>query len=95
MPAISDLYGVRQRPGGRLTITAAAIAGHDLDPGMIGEPGSNRRDLAIWQQRHDPSLLKVADNRSVAAIASKGPIVDANDGQRIGSWRRPPPYNPK
>jgi hypothetical protein len=22
---------------------------------MIGEPGANCRDLAIWQQRHDPS----------------------------------------
>jgi hypothetical protein len=37
--------------------------------------------------------LEIADNRSVAAIASKGPIVDAGDGQRIGAWRRPPSAN--
>jgi hypothetical protein len=89
------LNGVRQRPGGRLAVTAAAIAGHDLDSGMIGKPRLNRRDLAIGQQRHDPSPLEIADNRSVVAIASKSPIVDADDGQRIGSRRRPPSYNPK
>jgi hypothetical protein len=62
---------------------------------MIGEPGSNCRDLAIWKQGYDPPPLEIADNRSVAAIASKGPIVDADDGQRIGSSGRPPSYNPK
>jgi hypothetical protein len=40
---------------------------------MFSEPSSNCRDLAIWQQRHNPSSLEIADNRSVAAIASKSP----------------------
>jgi hypothetical protein len=62
---------------------------------MIGEPRSNCRDLAIWQQGYDPPPLEIADNRSVTAIASKGPIVDADDGQRIGSSGCPPSYNPK
>jgi hypothetical protein len=62
---------------------------------MIGEPSSNCRDFAIWQQRHNPSSLEIADDRSVAAIASKGPIVDADNGQRISSKRCPPSYNPK
>ena len=62
---------------------------------MIGEPSSNCRDLAIWQQRHNPSSLEIADDRSVAAIASKGPIVNADNGQRISSKRCPPSYNPK
>ena len=62
---------------------------------MIGEPGSNCRDLAIWQQCHNPSSLEIADNRSVAAIASESPIVNADNGQRISSKCRPPSYNPK
>jgi hypothetical protein len=62
---------------------------------MIGEPRSNCRDLAIWKQGYDPPPLEIADNRSVTAIASKGPIVDADDGQRMGSSGCPPSYNPK
>src|ERR1700722_6611283 len=62
---------------------------------MLGEPRSNCRNLAIWQQRHNPSSLEIADNRSVAAIASKSPIVNADNGQRISPKRRPPAYNPK
>jgi hypothetical protein len=62
---------------------------------MLGEPRSNCRNLAIWQQRHNPSSLEIADNRSVAAIASKSPIVNADNGQRISSKCRPPSYNPK
>jgi hypothetical protein len=58
---------------------------------MIGELGSNCRDLAIWQQRHNPSSLEIADNRSVAAIASKSPIVNADNAQRVSSKRCPPP----
>jgi integrase len=56
---------------------------------MLGEPRSNCRNLAIWQQRHNPSSLEIADNRSVAAIASKSPIVNADNGQRISPKRRP------
>jgi hypothetical protein len=49
MPAVGDLNGVRQSSGGCLAITAPTIAGHDLDPGMVGETGLNCCDLAIWQ----------------------------------------------
>jgi hypothetical protein len=62
---------------------------------VFGEPSSNCRDLAIWQQRHNLSSLEIADNRSVAVIASKSPIVNADNRQRISSKRRPPSYNPK
>jgi hypothetical protein len=49
---------------------------------MIREPGSKCR---IRKQGYDPSPREIADNRSVSAIASKSPIVDADDGQRMGS----------
>jgi hypothetical protein len=62
---------------------------------MISVPRSNCSDLAIWKQGYNPPPLKIADNRSVTAIASKGPIVDADDGQRMGSSGCPPSYNPK
>ncbi|MCP1850212.1 hypothetical protein ACVI1K_007734 [Bradyrhizobium sp. USDA 4508] len=62
---------------------------------MFSEPSSNGRDLPIWQQRHNPSSLEIADNRSVAAIASKSPIINADNRQRIRSKRRPPSHNPK
>ena len=65
-----------------------------FDPGMIGEPGPNRSDL---QSGNNVTIRRrsIADNSSVAAIASKGPIVDADNGQRIGSLGCPASDNPK
>jgi hypothetical protein len=38
---------------------------------------------------------QIADDRSVAAIASKAPIVNADDGQTISSKRGPSSYDSK
>src|ERR1700753_4272687 len=62
---------------------------------MGGEPGSNRRDLAVWQQCRHPASLQLRDDRSIVAMAAKSPIVNADDGQRIIPKCRPPSYNPK
>jgi hypothetical protein len=43
---------------------------------MIGKPGGNCRHFAVWQQCNDPPPFKIADDRSIAMIAAKGPIID-------------------
>lgn len=45
MPAVGDLDRLRQRPGRSLAIAATAIARHDLDLGMLGQPRLNGRRL--------------------------------------------------
>jgi len=95
VPTVGDLYRVRERLCRGLAVAAATVARYGPDLRMIGEPRSNCRDLAIWKQGYDPPPLEIADNGFVTAIASKGPIVDADDGQRIGSPGCPPSYNTK
>ena len=36
MPPVRDLHRVRKSPGNGATVTAIAVAGHDLDPGVAG-----------------------------------------------------------
>ena len=77
MPAIGDLDGTRQSSCSSFCVTSAAITSQDPNLGMISKPGGNCRDLAVWKQRYDPPPLKIADDRSIAVIAAKGPIIDA------------------
>jgi hypothetical protein len=56
------------------------------------EPCLYRCDLAIGQKRHNLTSFKVAYNRSVAMVAPESPIVDANHGQRLGSWKGSTPH---
>ena len=89
MPAIGDLEGVRQSLRSRLPVTTATITRQDPDLGMIGKPGGNCRHFTVRQQRHDPPPFKIADDRSIAMIAAKGPIIDAGHidsfGMQVGS----------
>lgn len=47
VPAIGDLDGVRQGICRSLAITAATVAGHDADLGMVRQPSLDRRNLAV------------------------------------------------
>jgi hypothetical protein len=77
MPAIGDLNGTRQSSCSRLSVTTAAITSQYPDLRMISKPGGNCRHFSVRQQRHDPPPLKIADDRSIAMIAAKGPVIDA------------------
>ena len=59
---------------------------------MAHAPCLYRCDLAIGQKRHNLTSFKVAYNRSVAMVAPESPIVDANHGQRLGSWKGSTPH---
>jgi hypothetical protein len=81
VPAVGDLKGVRERLGGRLSVTAASVARHDFDLGMRAEPGFDGGPLSIGQERHDTPPLQIADDRPVAMVAAEGPVVDADHAQ--------------
>ena len=53
---------------------------------MCGQPRFHRCDLAIRKQRHHLSPLQIADNRAIAMISAKSPIIDA-DSRRSLRWR--------
>jgi hypothetical protein len=53
---------------------------------MSSEPGLGGRRLTIRQQGDDPASFQVADDAGVSVIASPGPIINADDPERV-SWR--------
>ena len=83
MPTISDLYRVRQGLCCRFAISTATIAGDDRDRRMISKPGLGGRRLPIWQQGDDPATFQVADDAGVPVIAPLGPIINADDLERV------------
>ena len=94
MPAIGDLDGARQSLRSRRPVTTATITRQDLDLGMIGELGGNGGDFPVGQQCHDPPPLKIADNRSIAMIAAKNPVIDAGHIDGFGAQAGSAPYDP-
>jgi hypothetical protein len=81
VPAVSDLDDVRKRLRSSFPIPATTITRHDFDGRMASEPGLNRRDLTIRQKGNYLPTLEIADNRSVAVIATESPIIDAHHAQ--------------
>ena len=62
---------------------------------MIGEPRLNRRYFSIGEQCYDLPPLQIAHDRSVTVAPSHGPVIDADDSQRIDPWQRSSPNDPK
>ena len=76
MPAVRDLNRLRQRLLSRQSVAAAAIARHDGDLWLAGEPGLCRRWFAVPEQRDRLATLEIADDRPVAMVASPCAVVD-------------------
>ena len=89
-------------------LIAAHVRRHGSDPqqslAAISSVDSLRRDLngearlphtTTAHQRDDPAPLQVADNRPVALIAPKSPVVDPDNLQSRGIWAGPPAHDPQ
>src|SRR5581483_2550650 len=83
MPTISDLFRMREGSRRSFAISSAAIASDYSDRGMSGEPGLGCRRLTIRQQGGDPASFQVADDAGVSVIAPPGPIINADNLERI------------
>src|ERR1700675_749026 len=83
MPTISDLYRVRQGLCRGFAISSTSVTGDDRDRGMSSKPGVGSRGLAIRQQRDDPAPFQIADTAGVSVIAPPGPIINADDPERL------------
>ena len=84
MPKICDLYRVRQGLCRSFAISSTTVTGNDRDRGMSGQPGLRGRGLMIRQQRDYPAPFQVADDAGVTVIAPSGPIVNADNPERVG-----------
>ncbi|APG09740.1 hypothetical protein BKD09_15480 [Bradyrhizobium japonicum] len=51
---------------------------------MSSQPGLGGRGLTIRQQGDDPASFQLADDTGVSVIAPPGPVIDADDLERIG-----------
>src|SRR6185437_13636959 len=83
MPTVGDLCRVRQGLCCRFAISATTVTSDDCDRGMSSEPGLGGRGFAIRQQGDDPASFQVADDAGVSVIASPGPIINADNPERI------------
>ncbi|ESY64896.1 hypothetical protein X743_30015 [Mesorhizobium sp. LNHC252B00] len=62
---------------------------------MVGEPGLDGGNLTIRQQRHDPPPLQITDDRAVTMAATEGPIINADNFERICLQTGPSPHHPQ
>ena len=82
VPTVGDLGGVWQGCSRRERVTAAAVARHNGDLWLTGEPSLRRSRLAVRQQTDRLASLKVANDRSVSLVSPPRPIVDPDH-----TWR--------
>ncbi len=83
MPTICDLYRVRQGLCRGFAISSTAVTGDDRDRGMSSEPGLGGRGLTVRQQGDHPAPFQVADDAGVSVIAPPGPIINADNPERV------------
>lgn len=86
---------MRQCLGCGLCVATALISRQDSGLRVLGQPGFNRSDFAIEQERHDVPPLQVADVRAVTVVATKRPVIDADHFQRNRPQAGSSPYNPR
>ena len=81
MPPVRDLHCIRKSPGNGAAVAGIAVAGHNLDPRVTGQPGLDRGRLAVWKKVDDPPPFQIADQGSISPAPSPGPIIDPDHAQ--------------
>src|SRR5215831_7371884 len=83
VPTICDLHRVRQRLCRGFAISSTAVTGYDRDRGISSEPGLRGRGLTVRQQRDNSAPFQIADDAGVSMIASPGPVINADNPERV------------
>ncbi|MDR6592544.1 hypothetical protein J2S66_000928 [Saccharothrix longispora] len=78
MPSIADLHRVGQGATDGLGVGDRAVPTHDLDTGMLAQPGLQGGLVAAGQGRDTSTGLGIDDDRGVAVSATQGEIVHAD-----------------
>lgn len=78
MPSVADLHPVGQGAAGGLGVGGRAVPAHDLDTGMLAQPGLQGGRVAVGQDRDASSGLGIRDDRGVTVAAAQGEIVHAD-----------------
>jgi hypothetical protein len=86
MEAVRDLLGFRRAPAGAFSIGPGTIPRHDLDAGMLLQPGREGVRLAVGQQGDPLPPFQVDQHGAVDVALAKRPIIDAEN--RRGQARR-------
>ena len=87
MPTICDLYRVRHRLCRGFAISSTTVTSYDRDRRMSSEPCLGSRGLTVRQQRDDSALFQIADDAGVSVIAPPGPIINADNPERVSRRR--------
>ena len=95
MPPVRDLHCIRKNPGNGAGVTAIAVAGHDLYPGVAVQPSLDRGRFAVGKNVDDPPPFQIADQSSIPPTASPGPIIDPDHAQLFRGAARSSTHAPK
>src|SRR5262245_16912306 len=87
MPAIGDLNGRRSDLQRAVSICAGAIAADELHPGILLEPGRQRRRFPIRKEINRRASLKVHQNRAVNLPFMLRPVIDSDDSWSGRRWQ--------
>ncbi|SNT76956.1 hypothetical protein SAMN05444959_1512 [Paracoccus seriniphilus] len=87
VPEICHLTRLRQGARDGTAITAVAVTSHDLDPGVVTQPGLDRGGFPVRPQADNPMPLQIADQRAVSLPLAPCSVVYADDaGDMRRSW---------
>ena len=95
MPPVRDLHCIRKSPGNGVGVTAIAVPGHDLYPGVAVQPGFERGRFAVGQNVDDLPPFQIADQGSIPPTASPGPIINPDHAQLFRGAARSSTHAPK
>lgn len=76
-------------------MATASVAGDNGNPRVIGQPCLCGGLLPVREERGDPAPFEIADDGAVAVIAAPGPVIDADDAQRLGRKVGMPAHDPQ
>lgn len=81
MEAVGDLDRLWGATCRRIGVGARAVATHDGDARVGGQPFGDLVGVALRQQRGDAMAFQINDNRAIADALAPGPLIEANDAR--------------
>ncbi len=88
MEAVRDLNGIRGALPRALGVGAAAVAGNDLDAGMLLQPGGQGLSLTVREQVDHAAAFQVHQDRPILLAFALRPVVHPEHAGRPSVARR-------
>jgi len=85
MKPVGDLFRLRRALPGSLGVETAAISADHFHLGMSFQPVGAGDHITIFENIDDRATLQIDNDRAVGLRLPPAPVVDPDDGRRLGS----------